>query len=72
MENDNSGKNAPLTNTEHEVLNLMKLGKHNGEIAQEVYLSLSTVKFYASSIIHKLDAKNRTHAVYIASKLDII
>ena len=51
-----------LTNKETEVLRQIVEGKINSEIASELYISLSTVKTHVSSILYKLNAKNRVLA----------
>ncbi len=51
-----------LTSTEKEVLKQIVYGKTNSKIAEELYMSLSTVKTHVSSILYKLNAKNRVLA----------
>jgi LuxR family maltose regulon positive regulatory protein len=53
----------PLSNRELEVLSLIAEGCTNQEIAQELYLSLYTIKSHARNIYSKLGVKNRTEAV---------
>ncbi len=48
-----------LTSTEKEVLKQIVCGKTNSKIAEELYMSVSTVKTHVSSILYKLNAKNR-------------
>lgn len=60
-----------LTNREKEVLKLMVDGLSNGEIAQELFISLSTVKFHVSSILAKLQVNSRTEAVSYILKNDL-
>ena len=54
---------AQLSAREQEVLLLMARGLSNVEIAQEMYLGSETVKTYVSSLLTKLDARDRTQAV---------
>lgn len=61
-----------LTNREIDILRLLTLGYANWQISEIIYVSTHTVKAHISSIIRKLDAKNRTNAVYIAIKNNII
>jgi len=51
-----------LSTREQEVLALISEGKSNKDIAQALFISLRTVKFHVSSILGKLNAKNRTEA----------
>ncbi len=49
----------PLTEREEEVLLTVARGRTNAEIAEELYISLSTVKAHLSSLMTKLEARNR-------------
>lgn len=49
----------PLTAREEEVLLAVAKGRTNAEIAQELYISLSTVKTHLASLQQKLAARNR-------------
>jgi NarL family two-component system response regulator LiaR len=55
-----------LTSREREVLALMAQGITNPQIATELFVSRSTVKFHVSSILSKLGAASRTEAVAMA------
>lgn len=55
-----------LTPREVEVLQAITLGMNNPDIAAEFDLSLDTVKTHVKSILQKLRARNRTHAVVCA------
>lgn len=61
-----------LSARELDVLHSAALGKSNKAIAAELRLSEETVKVHMKSIIAKLSANNRTHAVTIAVKRGII
>ncbi len=61
-----------LTPREKEVLELMAEGKSNPEMAEELVISRSTVKFHVSSILSKLDATSRTEAVSKALREKLI
>jgi len=53
---------ANLSQREEEVLELVAKGKSNSDIANQLYISVRTVKFHISSIFAKLQVKNRTEA----------
>lgn len=48
---------------EQEILKLLAEGLTNPQIAERLSLSVSTVKFYVSSILEKLNVETRTEAV---------
>ncbi len=48
-----------LAPQEKNILSLILIGKSNNEIADELYISLGTVKNYSSNIYKKLDVKSR-------------
>jgi NarL family two-component system response regulator LiaR len=52
-----------LTSREREVLALMVKGRSNTEIARELVIGVTTVKFHVSNILSKLGADSRTEAV---------
>jgi LuxR family maltose regulon positive regulatory protein len=62
----------PLSSRENEVLGLIALGYTNKEIAEELYLSLYTIKSHASNIFSKLGVKNRTEAIARARMLGVL
>lgn len=61
-----------LTRREIEVLRLIADGRHNREIAQDLFVTIDTVKKHASNILSKLDATGRTHAVARARALGVL
>jgi LuxR family transcriptional regulator, maltose regulon positive regulatory protein len=67
-----SGQVEPLTERELEVLGLLAAGRPNREIAQELVVTLETVKKHASHIFDKLGAANRTEAVARARELRLL
>jgi DNA-binding NarL/FixJ family response regulator len=50
---------APLTEREEDVLVTVARGLTNSEIAQELHISLSTVKTHLTALMNKLGARNR-------------
>jgi DNA-binding NarL/FixJ family response regulator len=53
----------PLTSREEQVLITVARGRTNAEIADELHVSLSTVKTHLTSIMTKLGARNRVEIV---------
>jgi DNA-binding NarL/FixJ family response regulator len=49
----------PLTEREEAVLLTVARGRTNAEIGQELYISMSTVKFHLAGLMTKLGARNR-------------
>jgi DNA-binding NarL/FixJ family response regulator len=61
-----------LTGREIEVLRSVAAGKSNKLIAAELDITEGTVKTHMKSILPKLSASDRTHAVMIALKRGIL
>ncbi|WP_297990805.1 response regulator [Anoxybacillus sp.] len=61
-----------LTSREMEVLLLIAQGKTNQEIAEQLFISLKTVKVHVSNILAKLDVQDRTQAVIYAFKHGLV
>jgi len=57
---------------ELEVLQLISNGLSNREIAQELYLSIETIKWYNVQLFMKLGVKNRTQAANKAAELNLL
>lgn len=57
-----------LTARETEILNLIVEGKTNQQIADNLFIAESTVKFHINNIFGKLGVADRTQAVVIALK----
>jgi two-component system, NarL family, response regulator DesR len=58
----------PLTERERDVLQLHAEGRTPRDIAAALFLSYGTVRNYLASATDKLGARNRTHAVIIATE----
>jgi DNA-binding NarL/FixJ family response regulator len=61
-----------LTPRELEVLGLLKLGRTNRQIAEDLVISLGTAKNHVEHIIAKLGVSDRTQAVVKALELGIL
>ena len=57
---------AALTGREREVLALLGAGQANAEIGRALHLVEGTVKAHVSSILIKLNARNRVEAAIVA------
>jgi two-component system, NarL family, response regulator LiaR len=71
FETDSSGRPVArvvdLSDRESEVLALIAKGLTNAQIADELYLSIETVKTYVKRLYAKLDVHNRAQAAVAAS-----
>lgn len=59
-------RNLPLTGRERQILNLIRQGQRNREIAHELHIAESTVHKHVQNIFEKLNARNRTEALFLA------
>jgi DNA-binding NarL/FixJ family response regulator len=63
---------AKLTDREREVLAHVGQGLSNAEIARQLHLVEGTVKSYVSTILTRLDAKNRVQAAILAYEAGLV
>lgn len=70
--NETELKKLNLSSREYEVLLLLSRGCSNADIADKLFLSLSTVKTHVSNLFFKMDVKSRTQAIEKAKRLKII
>ena len=61
-----------ISQREMEVLQLMAAGASNQEIADQLFVSLNTIKTHTSRLFEKLEVKRRTQAIEKARSLSIL
>ncbi len=61
-----------LTQREQEILQLIVAGKSNKEIAENLTVTLSTVKWYVNQIFGKLSVRSRVQAMVRARELNLL
>jgi DNA-binding NarL/FixJ family response regulator len=66
------GRLAQLTAREIDVLRMLAVGHSNPEIAARLFISNETVKTHVSSILTKLQARDRTQAVIAAYEAGLV
>lgn len=69
---DEAVEQKGLSARELEVLQHMASGMSNAQIADKLFVSVSTVKTHSSRIFEKLEVSRRTEAVNVARKFGII
>jgi len=67
-----AGLVEPLSERELELLRLLAAGLSNQEIADKLFIGLSTAKWHVVNILGKLGVKNRTQAVARARELNLV
>ncbi len=63
---------TPLSARELEILRLIAAGMKNKDIAEQLFISVATVKRHISNVYGKLDVTHRTEAVAKANALGVI
>jgi two-component system, NarL family, response regulator len=61
-----------LTNREREILALIVAGKIDRAIAESLYIAPATVRVHIHAILHKLGARDRSHAILIAEQQNLL
>jgi len=62
----------PLTERERQVLRLLAVGLSSTEVAEELFLAVSTVRSYIKTIYRKLDVHDRDKAITKGQQLGVI
>jgi two-component system, NarL family, response regulator LiaR len=70
--NEVEATNIGLSKREIEVLNQMANGLSNNEIAENLFVSLSTVKTHTANLFFKMEVQRRTQAIEKAKRLSLI
>jgi DNA-binding CsgD family transcriptional regulator len=70
--NETELKKLNLSSREYEVLQLLGKGYSNADIANNLFLSVSTVKTHVSNLFLKMDVRSRTQTIEKAKRLKII
>lgn len=60
-----------LTNREYDVLKLLVKGNSNAEIADQLCLSLSTIKTHVSNVLVKMNVRSRVQVIEKANRLKL-
>lgn len=67
-----NGPRQPLSQREHQVLQLIADGLENQAIANVLFVSVETVRTHVKSILRKLASRDRTHAVAVAFRSGVL
>lgn len=66
------GSGHELTAREREILDLLALGRSNGQIGRQLFISTKTASVHVSNILAKLGAANRGEAVAVARERGLL
>ncbi|HYR63855.1 MAG TPA: response regulator transcription factor [Actinomycetota bacterium] len=72
LRRDYRGVGSTLTDREREVLSLLAGGSQNSTVADQLFLSVNTVRKHVQSILSKLGAHSKLEAVAVAVREGII
>jgi DNA-binding NarL/FixJ family response regulator len=72
MERKPVGKELVLTSREAQILEMIKMGMSNREIADQLCIALHTVKNHVHSVLGKLGVSTRTQAAAVSSTLSCV
>jgi DNA-binding NarL/FixJ family response regulator len=67
-----AGRLESLTAREREVVTAVARGRNNAEIARELYIGAATVKSHVSSVLTKLDLRDRAQLVVFAYEAGLV
>ncbi|MEY2833790.1 MAG: hypothetical protein RLZZ574_3049 [Cyanobacteriota bacterium] len=67
-----TNNNNPLTSRETEILALIAVGKSNNEIAQQLHITIGTVRVHVHAILQKLEVRDRTSAAIMSIQQNLI
>ena len=70
--NQDNNQDLNLSKRELEVLQLLASGMSNQEIADQLFVSLNTIKTHSSNLYSKLGVQRRTQAIERARQLGIL
>jgi DNA-binding CsgD family transcriptional regulator len=65
-------KRLNLTTREYQILKLLAQGYSNADIAEKLFLSLSTIKTHVSNLYGKMNVKSRFEAITRARQMEIV
>jgi DNA-binding NarL/FixJ family response regulator len=71
-EPENNGAKPKLTPRERNVLELLAAGRRNTQIAEDLSISVHTVKRHVSHLFEKLEVENRTQAAAEATRRGLL
>lgn len=71
-ESQGSSLDEPLTPREEQVLKLVAMGKTNGEIAEQLNISMSTIKTHMAHLMGKIGVRNRVEVAIWAYQTGLL